>query len=208
MFSIRESFSRSLLFGKFEFSKRKVTHVIRLIVLSLLLLCVPVFAQAEEGGVDSDHKWSVSTGFGFGSSIGPECCTESGFNWQLGAQYRLMENVSVGGSMQVVPFTGGSVFTMGGDARYHLTQLESNSNQILSKLRPYVGLGMGLYHEGLDNDVSDNAFMFSMIAGLEYGLTEKISLTSDMRFNILGGLDTRDDHFFFTWQMVGARYHF
>ena len=99
--------------------------------------------------------------------------------------------------------------------RYHFNFLHSQSNSVISKLTPYAGLGMGLWHVGGDLgnfgtvDFSDNAFLFSMIFGIEYDLSEHVALTSDMRFNILGGTAPQiDDHFNYTWQIAGVRYRF
>lgn len=182
--------------------------MIRSLLLVLLLVSAPILAQAQEGSPAAEHKWSVSTGLGFASSIGSGPVTQSGFNWQADGQYRLLDNISVGLYMQVVPFTGGTLFSFAPDARYHFGFLRENSNEFVSKLTPYAGLGMGLAHVGSDfGNASANSFLLAFIVGMEYDLTDKIALTSDMRFNIVAPTLV-GDRFYYSWQLIGARYRF
>lgn len=184
--------------------------MIRSILLSVVILAAPFFAQAQEGSPAAEHKWSVGTGIGFASSIGSGPLSQSGFNWQLDGQYRITPSISAGVWMQVVPVTGATVFSMSGQGLYHFGFLRDSSNEFASKLTPYAGIGIGLWHLGLDvGALSDNAFLFQMIGGIEYELTERVGLTSEMRFNILGGTAPAvDDSFYFSWQLIGARYRF
>ena len=48
------------------------------------------------------------------------------------------------------------------------------------------------------------AFLFSFIGGLEYDISDRVALTSDMRLN----LTSFNDPFYFSWQVLGARYRF
>lgn len=199
--------------------------MIRSILVAVILLSMPLIAQAQKSSSNPgvDHRVSVSTGIGFASSVGTGTVDTSGFLWQLDGQYRATDNISAGINMQVVPFEifpfgvkyDATVFTFAFDGRYHFDVLHSQSNDILSKLTPYAGLGMGLWHVGGDLgnfgtvEFNDNAFLFSMIFGIEYDLNEHVALTSDMRFNILGGTAPQiDDHFNYTWQIAGVRYRF
>jgi opacity protein-like surface antigen len=173
--------------------------VIRSLLIILAIITAPLLAVAQShekaSNPGADHPFSISTGIGFASSV----FTLTGFNWQLDAQYRLNDNVSVGGWMQVVSVPGAAIFSMTGDTRYHFDFLHSKGDGFLSKLTPYAGAGMGFSTAG-----GFSAFLFSMIGGLEYDLNERLALTSDMRFNILSGPDS----FNFSWQMIGARYRF
>jgi len=184
--------------------------VIRSLFLVLILVTAPIVAQAQSGSPGAERKWSVSSGIGFASSIGPGAFSQSGFNWQLDGQYRVTDSVSVGVFMQVVPVTLASVFSFGGNANYSFDFLHGNSNDFVSKLTPYAGAGMGLFHIGADvGNFSDNAFLFAMIGGIEYDLNEQIALTSEMRFNILGGTSPAfNDSFYYSWQLIGARFRF
>lgn len=166
--------------------------MIRNAFLILILVTAPALAQAQEKASNpgAKKKLSVSTGIGFAADI----YTQTGFNWQLDAQYRLADSVSIGGFMQVVPVGGGTLFNMAGDVRHHF--LGS------SKLTPYVGAGMGFSHIG---GLVGTGFLFSFITGLEYDLDERVAVTSDMRFNLTS---LTGDTFHFTWQMFGVRYRF
>jgi len=182
--------------------------VIRSIVIALMLVIAPIAAQAQSGNPGADHKWSVGTGIGFASSIGVNRFSQSGFLWQLDGQYRLTDAFSIGGFMQVAPVTGGTVFSIAADGRYHFGFLRSQSNDFFNKLTPYVGFGFGLAHFGSDfSFYSDNGALFSFIAGMEYDLTDHVALTSDMRFNAIAG-NSSGDSFYYSWQLIGARYRF
>lgn len=191
--------------------------MIRSILLTLILVTLPVFAHAQEGTPGAEHKWSVGTGLGFASSIGAGRLSQSGFNWQLDGQYRITDSFSAGMMMQVIPVTGATVFSMTWDGRYHLGMLTDNSNDIVSKIVPFAGAGIGFTHVGFTSapgvpSVGANAFLFSMILGTDYNFTEHIAATSEMRFNITGGFPTvagvAQEHFYFSWQIVGIRYRF
>jgi len=194
--------------------------VIRSIVVALILVLSaavsPIVAHAQAGSPGADHRWSVGTGIGFASSIGgggPSILgfrfpSQSGFLWQLDGQFRIMDPISVGLFMQVVPVTGGTVFSFAADGRYHFGFLHEQSNEILSRLTPYAGFGFGLAHFGADFvNVSANGALFSFIFGIEYDVTDHIAITSDMRFNAVAGNDSGDS-FYYSWQLVGARYRF
>jgi opacity protein-like surface antigen len=181
--------------------------VIRSVLLALIVVLAPLAAQAQGSNPGAEHKWSVGTGIGFGSSIGSGPFSQSGFLWQLDGQYRVTDPLSVGLYLQVVPVDGGTIFTFAADGRYHF-DLSSQSNDFVSRLSPYLGFGFGLAHAGSDfSNASDNGALFAFIAGIEYDINDHVALASDMRFNLVAGNDTNDT-FFYTWQIVGARYRF
>lgn len=204
--------------------------MIRTILVALILATVPLLAQAQTSkSPGAEHKWSVGTGIGFVSSVGSGSNSQSGFLWQLDGQYRLTDAFSAGLFLQVAPISGvnfgtfgtqggGTLVSFAGDARYHF-DLSSQSNDVVRKLTPYAGLGMGFTHFGFTQPFlqDQTAFLFSMIFGIEYDLNEHIALTSDMRFNILGGTSAipvtafytiPQDHFYYSWQVAGIRYRF
>ncbi len=170
--------------------------MIRTILIILVFVTAPVLAQAQQAKKADDHKFSIGTGLGFASSVGPA----SGFNWQLDAMYKLNDKVSVGSWMQVVPVTGVTLFSMTGEARYHFNIMRDNKNDFLGKLTPYAGAGMGFSTAG----GFGSGFLFSMIGGVEYDINEQMALTTEMRLNVTSLADT----FYFSWQLIGARYRF
>ena len=183
--------------------KRSASSVLVTLVSALAFLASSAAAQ-ESTSPATQYPLSISTGLGFASSLG----STSGFNWQLDAQYRVSDSVSVGGYMQVFAPTGGTFFNLAGDVRYHFDIVQSESDEVLSKITPYAGIGMGLAHVGADfGPLSDNAFLIAFIVGAEYDLTDRVALTSDMRFNVFVG-HLFGDSFAFSWQIIGARYRF
>ena len=176
----------------------KDTRVIRSILLALVLVSTLLVAQAQAA---VEHRLSVSTGLGFASSIGEDNFATSGFLWQVDAEYFLTESIAAAVYMQVIPVDGATLFNFAVDGRYHF-------KPVADKIRPYVGFGFGVAHAGFDfTDFSVNGALFAFAVGGEYDLTERLALTSDMRFNFVAG-DSYTDSFFFTWQMIGARFRF
>ena len=173
--------------------------MIRSLLLALILVSAPLLAQAQAGTPAAEHKFSVSTGLGFMSSIGSGAGSVSSFLWQIDAQYFLTDAISAGLFMQVGTPDGGTIFFFAPDVRYHFN--------VMDKLNPYAGFGFGLAHAGSDFGLSDNGALFSFIAGVEYDIMDQVALTSDMRFNAIAG-NTANDSFIFTWQIIGARYRF
>ncbi len=165
-----------------------------LVLLSASLLATgPVLAQS--GGGSPQGKWSASTGIGFAADLGPQ----TGFLLHFDAQYMLTDALSVGPYLQIAPVTGSTAVTFAGDARYHFNVF-GDQKGAAGNLTPYAGIGMGLGHFA-----STEAFLIAFLFGMEYGLNDQVSLTSDMRFNVP---TSGRDNFNFTWQMVGIRYHF
>lgn len=182
--------------------------MIRAILLALVLTFASLPASAQLGDPATARRWSVGTGLGFAADIGTGSFTTSEFNWQIDGQYRLTDPLSVGAYLQVIPTDGGTIVNFAADSRYHFDVLRRGSNEDVRNLTPYLGLGMGLAHAGVDvGNLSDNAFLIAFIAGLEYDLSEHVALTSDMRFNVLAG-ELFGDGFMYTWQVVGARLRF
>lgn len=183
--------------------------MIRSILLALvLLLSTSSMATAQEGSPGAERKWSVSTGLGFASSVGVGRLSQSGFNWQIDAQYRITDSIAAGLMMQVIPVTGATVFAMVPEVIYYFGFLQNNSNEFVSNLVPYAGVGLGLSHVGADfGPFSDNALIVPLIVGVEYNINEHFAATSDMRFNIIGG-SIVNEHFYYSWQIAGIRYRF
>jgi len=174
--------------------------VIRTALAVLALLAVPLAATAQQAQ-KPDHPLSVGTGIGFVAS-------ETAFLFQLDANYKLTDSFSVGPFFQVAPYDLSTLISLAIDGRYHVNFLHSQKDQILNKVTPYVGLGAGFTHLSIDNSsFGESAFLISILMGLEYDITEHIAFTSDMRFNIAAG-DLFGDSFYYSWQILGARYRF
>ena len=170
------------------------------ILVALVLLVSPALATAQEGSKQAPraaNKLSVAGGIGFLSSIqslgGPDQ-----FLMQFDGLYNLTNNFAVGSVLQVGPASRSSTVAMSFEGRFYVPL--GDGEGVVGRLAPYVGAGLGFRsYTGFNTE-----FLFPIIAGLEYDLTDNLALTSDMRFNITSGLD----NFYYSWQLVGARLRF
>ena len=195
--------------------------MIRTMLLALILISAPLAALAQDDTKGSnpgaEHKLSIGTGIGFATPIAHSTVLDrgqTGFEWQLDVMYRITKAIAVGAWMQVVPVDHFVGFSLTGEARYHFNFLQSRKG-FLGKLTPYVGGGIGLYHVGgPDGDRSYDGLLFSFPVGIEFDLTDRIALTNEMRFNFMAAAnknipgDRLSDTFYYSWQMIGARFRF
>ncbi len=191
--------------------------MIRTMLLALILISAPLAALAQDDTKGSnpgaEHKLSIGTGIGFATPIAHAFNSgQTGFEWQLDVMYRITKAIAVGAWMQVVPVDQFVGFSLTGEARYHFNFLQSRKG-FLGKLTPYVGGGIGLYHVGGPNgNLSYDGLLFSFPVGIEFDLTDRIALTNEMRFNFMAAANKpaigRSDTFYYSWQMIGARFRF
>ena len=194
--------------------------MIRTMLLALILISAPLAALAQDDTKGSnpgaEHKLSIGTGIGFATPIAhinpPVDNGQTGFEWQLDIMYRITKSIAVGAWMQVVPVNNFVGFSLTGEARYHFNFLQSRKG-FLGKLTPYVGGGIGLYHVGGRTGASSyDGLLFSFPVGIEFDLTERIALTNEMRFNFMAAANKPgtglSDTFYYSWQMLGARFRF
>ncbi|MDG2051095.1 MAG: outer membrane beta-barrel protein [Myxococcota bacterium] len=184
-------------------------------LLALILISAPLAALAQDDTKGSnpgaEHKLSIGTGIGFATPIAHIGNNgQTGFEWQLDVMYRITDSIAVGAWMQVIPVNNFVGFSLAGEARYHFNFLQSRKG-FLGKLTPYAGGGIGLYHVGGRTGASSyDGFLFTFPVGIEFDLTEHIALTNEMRFNFMAGANKAglSDTFYYSWQMLGARYRF
>ena len=189
--------------------------MIRTMLLALILISAPLAALAQDDTKGSnpgaEHKLSIGTGIGFATPIAHAFNSgQTGFEWQLDVMYRITKAIAVGAWMQVVPVNNFVGFSLTGEARYHFNFLQSRKG-FLGKLTPYVGGGIGLYHVGGPNgNLSYDGLLFSFPVGIEFDLTDRIALTNEMRFNFMAAANKGplSDTFYYSWQMLGARFRF
>ena len=191
--------------------------MIRTMLLALILISAPLAALAQDDTEGSnpgaENKLSIGTGIGFATPIAHAFNSgQTGFEWQLDVMYRITKAIAVGAWMQVVPVDQFVGFSLTGEARYHFNFLQSRKG-FLGKLTPYVGGGIGLYHVGGPNgNASYDGLLFSFPVGIEFDLTDRIALTNEMRFNFMAAANKpaigRSDTFYYSWQMIGARFRF
>jgi opacity protein-like surface antigen len=188
--------------------------MLRFTITVVALLLASGLAQAKETdgsfrvkGARSHKGFSVGVGIGFTAS-------PDSFLMQFQAPYDFGNGFALGPQLQLGLESG---FTLVGatlDGRYSF-DLSYHRNDFVSRLEPFVSLGLGLAYMKIDVDVpfvpdlsaDDVDFMLNPGLGLSYRLSERIALESVMQFNIVPG-DVLGDKFYYTWQMLGARYKF
>jgi opacity protein-like surface antigen len=85
---------------------------------------------------------------------------------------------------------------------------------ILKDMHAFAKLGLGFTYAESDpsgpiddDDDDDTGFLFVIGGGVAYDLNEHISIESRMQFNITTN-DFFDDDFYFSWEVLAARYRF
>jgi opacity protein-like surface antigen len=179
--------------------------------VALALLVVVSFAPTAAGAQESErarresNQISISGGVGFLESIDT---TGGGaqFLLQFDGLYHFTRNFAAGVTLQAGPSSRSSTVAMSFDARFFFAREDDEG---LGRLVPYVGAGIGF--RSYTDDTSrpfvipgSTDFLFSPTIGLEYDLTDHVSLTSDMRFNVTSGFD----NFYYSWQLLGVRFRF
>lgn len=140
---------------------------------------------------------------GAGLGLAGETSDGTGFALGVSGDYYVTQGFSIGPLLQM-GFTD-DLFQLGLTAQakytFDLPQIPA--------LRPHVEGGIGFIHADLDRpggDESDTSFLIPIGVGLEYKLTERISLDTTF-FTNFTDLDVRDENFFVTW-LVGVRIPF
>jgi hypothetical protein len=174
--------------------------MLRALVLGVAIALIPMTVHAESGRRSEDvrgaKKLSVSAGVGFLSDVDSFGGTDQ-FLMQFDVLYNFTNILAAGAVLQAGPAWGSSTVAMSFEGRAYLP-IEGEG--FARRLAPYVGVGLGFRtYTNINTE-----FLFPIIIGLEYDMSDSVSLTSDMRFNIASGYDT----FYYSWQIVGARVRF
>ncbi len=197
-------------------------------LMLLLLVCATIAAPAsaeESDPLESfrDGQWSVGAGMGFAAN------PVSTFLISLEAPYRLsgdgwLGRLSIGPVMDFSVENYYLLLLFYGNAKLHwgLDELIEGS-KIAKDIDLFAQTGFGLSH--LEIDLSSASYggfggfrgrgarydkqgvLWNFGFGLDYSVTENITLTSSMAFNIVGP-HLLPSNFAYTWKMIGARYAF
>jgi len=171
-------------------------------VIIVVFLVLSQFANAQ--GVQSEDQ---RTGrFILGAGLGLHAGTPDNTAFALGfnGDYYFTQGFSIGPLLQF-GFTD-DLFQFGftGQAKYTFDLKE------IPALKPHIEAGLGFIYLNLDRSrggsEDDVSFLIPLGMGVEYRLTNSISLDTNFLFNFTD-LDVRDENFFFTW-LVGLRYRF
>jgi len=170
----------------------------------MIVVCLALTRFAEAQRVKSEDQRAER--FILGGGLGLQADTPDGTAFALGfsGDYYFTQGFSVGPLLQL-GFTG-DLFQFGltGQAKYTFDIDE------IPALKPHIEAGIGFIYADLDRrgrrDEDDLSVLFPLGLGVEYRLTNSISLDTTFLFNFTD-LDVRDEYFFFTW-LVGVRYRF
>jgi hypothetical protein len=185
---------------------RRIRDALVLIAIVWMTSTAPAFAQQAE---DSRKRgWSVGGGIGLTAS-------PTSFLMQFDAPYRFGGGFSFGPQLQVGVAGGTTIVSFAANGRYDFDGLFGSHDDFLSKISPFANGGLGFTYmtRGKKKNSSDNSgigFLMEFGGGVAFALNERISLESAMQFNIIpdGAGPNDNDKFYWSWQMIGARFHF
>jgi opacity protein-like surface antigen len=178
------------------------------IAAALLCTASPALAQIsyqpQEDAEEEHRPWSASGGIGFTldpgtflMTLGIEYADEGGFSAGPLVQFGVSDNNTI-----IAP-------TVNGRYSFDLSHLE---DEILQKFRPFVQGGLGFAYIDKDRnapkkDKDDVGFLMNMGLGLEYQVSDSVTLGNNLLFNVLPDKTARQN-FFFSWQFATVRFHF
>lgn len=150
---------------------------------------------------NAGEGWSVQAGIGF--TADPET-----FLMNFDAPYSFNEWISFGPAMQVGIAGSRILVAPTGNLRVTIPDLPGRA---FDRVRPYAIAGMGFAVIENDNGRRDGdaatGFLIDFGAGVEYQVSEKVFLGTQMIFNVLPDRVKRED-FYFAWQLAGIRFAF
>ena len=180
------------------------------LLIILLISLVPGIALAQSSAAetqpDAGGPFAVQAGLGF--TADPDA-----FLLNFEGDYRLGDALSVGAMLHLGLDGDFTIVSPAAYVRYSFDLSEMNTG--LRDLTPFVQGGLGFTYididlpsfapPGIDDD--DIGFMFNFGFGAEYALTDQISVSSKMLFNILP-TEVFDDNFYYSWEVAALRYRF
>ncbi|MFO0689898.1 MAG: outer membrane beta-barrel protein [Myxococcota bacterium] len=197
--------------------------------VALVALLAAPLAQAQDWGDDSSEDWSspqpaqpsprttsssgasrsrnAAAGWSFQGGIGFTADPDT-FLMNFEAPYAFNRWFSFGPAMQVGINDHRTIVAPTGNLRLTIPDLPGRA---FDRVHPYAIAGMGF--AVIDNDTNgrDNSaatgFLIDFGAGVEYQVSEKVFLGTQMIFNVLPD-QVKGEHFYFAWQLGGIRFAF
>jgi len=177
-------------------------------ILATVLLTPGAAHAASTATAADDRGWSVGGGIGLTAS-------PTTFLMNFDLPYNFGNNLSLGPQMQIGVTGGATVVSMTANGRYDIDFSMGNAES--ATIRPFVNAGLGFTYESIGPDFnifgvsnSGTGFLIAMGGGLEFRMTDHVSLESAVQFNIIasGAGPGNNDHFYWSWQMLGVRLRF
>ncbi|MEZ4331161.1 MAG: hypothetical protein R3F35_05390 [Myxococcota bacterium] len=157
-------------------------------------------SRSSSYGRSAAAGWSLQAGVGF--TADPDT-----FLMNFEAPYSFNPWISAGPAMQVGVEDHHTIVAPSGNVRITIPDLPGRS---LDRLHPYAFTGIGFAYIEKDrgrNDGDGVGLLIPFGVGVEYQVSEKVFLGSQMMFNFLPK-ETKNEGFFFSWQMAGLRFAF
>lgn len=194
----------------------------RLALALLLVASSAITAHAQDWGSESDDGWSEPPpryreyrndgaiprplGWSFRAGLGfiddPNALL---LNFE--APYAFDHWVSAGPTLQVGIEDHNTIIAPTAAVTVSIPDLPGSD---FDNLHPYGLVGIGFAYIEDDNRRNDNSsagFLINFGIGLEYQVSERFSISSQMMFNFLPE-ETLDEDFFYSWQVGGVRIAF
>ena len=175
-----------------------------LLMLALSWLTLDT-AAAEESSELTAEKFSVGEGIGF--------FTDDNFHGlalDFEGMYHINEHWSAGVNFQL-GFDDDDflLFSMPLYLQHDFDNFPVDV-AVLKDMHAFLRFGLGFSYAKLDDgpiNVDRTGFLFVLGAGVAYPITQHLSLESRMNINLTSN-DLFEDDFYYSWQIVRARYRF
>lgn len=201
-------------------------HAARWVALAFVWLLAAPLASAQDWG-DSEEDWSTApaqTPATTSSSRSSTYRRAPGSGWSLQAgvgftaepdtflmnfevPYAFNGWVSAGPAIQVGLEDDHTIVAPSANLRLTIPDLPGRG---LDRVRPYAFTGIGFAYLDKDrgrNDGDGAGLLIPVGVGIEYQVSEKVFLGTQMTFNFLPK-DTQGQSFFYAWQLAGLRFAF
>ena len=160
----------------------------------------PAAAQTER---NDDFQWSAHAAGGF--TLSP-----SAFLLTTGLEYQVAPELEFGPLLQFAFDNDDFIFASTANVRYHF-DLSNANDQALRYLEPFIQGGLGLVHIDKDRrgrDRDDTEFMLNGGFGVDYWIDPRFSVGTAVLFNGMPAGQAAGERFFFSWQLLTARFRF
>jgi len=161
-------------------------------------------AAAQETDDLTAEKFSLGSGVGFFADSDSQ-----GFTLDFEGTYHINEHWSSGVNFLLGFDHNFLLFSMPLYLQYEFGKFPVDV-AVLKDMNAFLRFGLGFTYARLDNssvDLDRTGFLFVLGGGVAYPLTEHFSLESRMNLNLTSN-DFFDDDFYYSWQILGARYRF